>query len=303
MSHDGCMIQIRELTRRFGETLALDSLSFEVKPGTVTGFLGPNGAGKTTTMRILLGLDSATSGEALIGGQRFQASTAPMRLVGAHLDVRSAHPGRTAYQHLRALSLTHRIRPSRVDEALEEVGLSEVAGKRVGGFSLGMRQRLGIASAILGDPQVFVFDEPVNGLDPDGVIWFRELVRAWAGEGRTVFLSSHLLNELEQTVDHVVVIGRGKKLLDAPLSNLTASMPTAATRAVTPSAERLAALFAGRAQVRGDEVIIDRASPSEVGRAAHESDIELHELAAVSASLEEAYRTLTENTVDFRAAR
>lgn len=296
------MIQIRSLTRRFGNVLALDQLSFEVAPGAVTGFLGPNGAGKTTTLRILLGLDNASSGEALVDGQRFRELPAPMRVLGAHLDPRSAHPGRTAFQHLYGLALTHRISSFRVEEVLDEVGLTDVARKRVAGFSLGMRQRLGIAAAMLGDPEVLVFDEPINGLDPDGVRWFRGLTQDLAREGRTVFLSSHLLSELEQTVEHVVVIGKGKLLTAAPLSELRA-LATMTTHVSTPTPSKLASLFPDAARYSGADVTIEGFTAAEVGKSAMDAGIELHELRSDSPSLESAYRALTGDSVEYRAAR
>ncbi len=216
------MIEFSRLTKRFGSRLALDDVTFRVEPGAVTGFLGPNGSGKTTTMRILLGLEPPTSGAALVDGVPYAQLPDPLRRVGALLDARSAHPARSAFAHLRALALTHGIPAARVQRVLELVGLADVAGARVGGFSLGMRQRLGIAAAMLGDPATYVFDEPTNGLDPDGVLWFRSLVRSFADEGRTVFLSSHLLGELALTADRVVVLGRGRVLVDATLEDLAA---------------------------------------------------------------------------------
>ncbi|WP_242902411.1 ABC transporter ATP-binding protein [Actinomadura terrae] len=214
------MIEVRELTKRFGRTVAVDRLSFEVRPGSVTGFLGPNGAGKSTTMRVLLGLDAASSGEALVNGRRYASLRRPMLDVGALLDASAVHGGRTAFDHLGWLARSNGVGTRRVAEVLERVGLAGVARRRVGGFSLGMRQRLGIAAALLGDPGVLIFDEPVNGLDPDGVRWIRELMRALAAEGRTVLVSSHLMSEMELTADRLVVIGRGRLIADTSVREL-----------------------------------------------------------------------------------
>lgn len=220
------VIELRHLTKRYGSTLAVDDLSFTVRPGQVTGFLGPNGAGKSTTMRLILGLHAPTSGEALVNGRRYTSFPAPMREVGALLDANAVHGSRSAYNHLLCLARTNGIGPRRVTRMLEQVGLSEVARKSVGGFSLGMRQRLGIAAALLGDPGVLIFDEPVNGLDPDGVRWIRELMRALASEGRTILLSSHLMSEMALTADHIVVVGRGRLIAEAPVKELQARYPS-----------------------------------------------------------------------------
>jgi len=218
---------VNELTKRYRDTVAVDGLSFAVKPGMVTGFLGPNGAGKTTTMRVLLGLSAATSGEALVGGRRYPAIDRPLREVGALLDAGDVHPGRSAVSHLRWLARTNEIGADRVTTVLEQVGLAAVARRRVGGFSLGMRQRLGIAAALLGDPGVLVFDEPVNGLDPQGVRWIRELMRSLAAEGRTVLISSHLMSEMELTADRLIIIGRGRLLADTTVGELITSVGSA----------------------------------------------------------------------------
>ncbi|MCC5579810.1 ATP-binding cassette domain-containing protein [Microtetraspora sp. AC03309] len=215
------MIEVRDLVKRYGGTTAVDGLSFQVRPGQVTGFLGPNGAGKSTTMRVLLGLAAPTSGEALIDGRRYATIRRPAHRVGALLDAGAVHGGRSAYDHLLSLARTNGIRPRRVVALLEEVGLAGVARKRVGGFSLGMRQRLGIAAALLGDPGVLLFDEPVNGLDPEGVRWIRELMRSLAAEGRTVLLSSHLMSEMALTADHLLIIGRGRLIADSSTRDLT----------------------------------------------------------------------------------
>ncbi|MFG1922136.1 ATP-binding cassette domain-containing protein [Cryptosporangium sp. NPDC048952] len=217
------MITLRHLTKRYGDRLAVDDVTAEIRPGQVTGFLGPNGAGKSTTMRMLLGLDRPTSGEALINGVPYGNLAWPLREIGAVLDARSAHPGRTARAHLRALAASHRISSGRVDEVIGLVGLESVATRRAGKFSLGMGQRLGVAAALLGDPPVLVFDEPVNGLDPEGVRWVRDLARSLAGEGRTVLISSHLMSEMQLTADHLLVLGRGRLLADAPLAEFVGS--------------------------------------------------------------------------------
>ncbi len=235
------MIQLRGLTKRYGDTVAVDDLTLDVAPGRVTGFLGPNGAGKSTTMRMVLGLDHPTAGEALVAGRRHRDSTTPLRDVGALLEADALHPGRSARAHLRVAARSNGIPLSRVDEVLDRVGLSAVAGRRVKGYSLGMRQRLGIAGALLGDPAVLLFDEPVNGLDPDGVRWVRDLVRSLAAEGRTVLVSSHLMSEMQQTADHLVVIGRGRLIADAPIGQVLAGSGGHAVRVRTPGAERLAA--------------------------------------------------------------
>ncbi|MFD1939005.1 ABC transporter ATP-binding protein [Nonomuraea mangrovi] len=212
---------MRELTKKYGGTRAVDRLTFTVEPGHVTGFLGPNGAGKSTTMRVLLGLDAPTSGEALVNGRRYTSLRRPLHEVGALLDANALHPGRSAYNHLLGLALTNGIGPTRVAEVLERVGLAGVARKKAGGFSLGMKQRLGIAAALLGDPGVLMFDEPVNGLDPDGVRWIRDLMRSLAAEGRTVLLSSHLMSEMALTADRIVIVGRGRLIVESAMKDLT----------------------------------------------------------------------------------
>ncbi len=220
------VIEINRLTKRYGRTLAVDDLTFTVQPGHVTGFLGPNGAGKSTTMRLVLGLDAASSGEALVNGRRYTSMSRPMHEVGALLDAGAAHGGRSAYNHLLCLARTNGIGPGRVSEMLERVGLAGVARKHVGGFSLGMKQRLGIAGALLGDPGVLMFDEPVNGLDPDGVRWIRDLMRSLAAEGRTILLSSHLMSEMALTADHIIIVGKGKLITEATVQELTTRYPS-----------------------------------------------------------------------------
>lgn len=259
------MIEVERLVKRFGARRALDDVSFRVEPGRVTAFLGPNGSGKTTTMRIILGLENPTTGVARVHGRPYQQLRNPLFHVGALLDARSAHPGRTAFHHLLGLALTHGISAARVDEVLDTVGLSDVAGNRVGGFSLGMRQRLGIAGAMLGDPETFIFDEPVNGLDPDGVRWFRDLVRSFAAEGRTVFLSSHLIAEVEMTADRVIVLGRGRVLADAGLTDLALLGNQPRTRARSPKASELTTALRGGgfdALRVGDAVVVSERLPT-----------------------------------------
>ncbi|MBH0054281.1 ATP-binding cassette domain-containing protein [Salinibacterium sp. SWN139] len=297
------MIEFRHLSKRFGGKLALDNLSFTAEPGRVTGFLGPNGSGKTTTMRILLGLETATTGVALVGGEAYGRIKDPMFQVGALLDARNAHPGRTGFDHLRALALTHGIPNERVEFVLEEVGLSAVASRRVGGYSLGMRQRLGIAASMLGDPAAFVFDEPVNGLDPDGVIWFRELVRGFAAEGRTVLLSSHLISEVALTADHVVIVGRGKVLADSPLTELARLHGAERVLLRSGRANELIApltTLGARVEAQADALTIEGLSAAEVGDVAARLGIPLSELRTQIDSLEDTYRQLTDSSVEYR---
>ena len=238
------MIEAHELTKRYGDTTAVHSLSFRIAPGTVTGFLGPNGAGKSTTMRMIMGLDRPTSGTVTVNGKPYRQHRAPLREVGALLEASAVHPGRSARSHLRAMAATHNIKASRVSEVIEMTGLAGVATKRVGGFSLGMGQRLGIAAALLGDPRTLILDEPVNGLDPEGVQWVRQLVRALAAEGRTVFLSSHLMSEMSQTADHLLVIGRGRIIAAGPVQQVIDSVAGGAVRVRSPRAGELAAALA-----------------------------------------------------------
>jgi ABC-2 type transport system ATP-binding protein len=234
------MIEARGLVKRYGATAAVNDLSFAVRPGLVTGFLGPNGAGKTTTMRMILGLERPWAGTATVNGRPYGALTAPMHEVGALLDAGAVHGGRTARNHLLGLAETNGLSRRRVDEVLGVVGLADVAGKRVRGFSLGMRQRLGIAAALLGDPRILMFDEPVNGLDPEGILWIRNLMRSLAGEGRTVLVSSHLMSEMEHTADHLLVIGRGRLIADCGMAEFIARGSGQAVRAATPQPDALA---------------------------------------------------------------
>jgi ABC-2 type transport system ATP-binding protein len=294
------VIEVNNLSKRFGTRLALDDVSFRVEPGRVTAFLGPNGSGKTTTMRILLGLEAATSGSTLIDGAPYASLRDPMCRVGALLDARGAHPGRSAFHHLRALALTHGVDAARVDDVLDRVGLADVANHRVGGFSLGMRQRLGIAGAMLGDPSTYVFDEPINGLDPDGVRWFRNLVREFASDGRTVFLSSHLISEVELSADHVIVLGRGRVLADSPLSDFGGGGSTRARSVRSVAlAERLREEGAV-VVIDGDTVIANGISTSRVGDIAADAGIPLSELVLHQPPLEDAYRALTEDSLDYK---
>ncbi|CAD6010423.1 ATP-binding cassette domain-containing protein [Agreia sp. COWG] len=294
------MIEVSHLSKRFGDRLALDDVSFSVGAGRVTAFLGPNGSGKTTTMRILLGLDFASAGVALVNGVPFATLRDPMSQLGALLDARGAHPGRSAFNHLRALALTHHVPNGRVDDVLDQVGLQDVAGNRVGGFSLGMRQRLGIAGALLGDPSTLIFDEPINGLDPDGVHWFRQLVRDLANQGKTVFLSSHLISEVALTADHVIVLGRGRVLADAPLAEFGGA---ARVHVRTRRASELARLLdsAGIVNtVSDDTVSAESTSTGTVGELAASAGIALSELFEDRESLEGVYRALTGSDVEYR---
>ena len=299
------MITATGLTKRYGTTAAVDDLSFEVKPGIVTGFLGPNGAGKTTTMRLILGLDAATAGSVTVNGQHYREKTAPMQEVGALIDPSAVHGGRSAYHHLLWQSQAGGLPASRVDDVLEMVGLAEVAGKKAGGFSLGMRQRLGIASALLGDPPVLLFDEPVNGLDPEGIQWVRALMRRFAGEGRTVLISSHLMSEMEQTADHVLVIGRGRLVADLSMDEMIRRSTRSHVRVVSsrvhdliPHLEAKGALVTNGTP---NELTVAGLDTAVIGAIAFEHGIPLDELSSQRASLESAYMELTRDSVEFRA--
>ncbi|HEY5224801.1 MAG TPA: ABC transporter ATP-binding protein [Microbacteriaceae bacterium] len=298
------MIQIEGLTKRYGEKTAVDNVSFTVQPGRVTGFLGPNGAGKSTTMRMIVGLDRPTHGTVTVGGKRYTDLVAPLREVGALLDAKAIHTGRTAYNHLLAMAATHGIPKARVHEVIAMTGLESVAGKRVGGFSLGMGQRLGIAAALLGDPGTLILDEPVNGLDPEGVVWVRKLARHYAAEGRTVFLSSHLMSEMAQTADHIVVLGRGRVLADAPVAEILNGATHNSVRVRTPQAQLLAERIAGPditiSSTEAGVLEIAGITAVQIGEAAAASGVVLHELTPVSASLEEAYLELTHDDVEYR---
>ncbi len=299
------MIEVRHLTKRFGAKVAVDDLSFEVRSGTVTGFLGPNGAGKTTTLRTIVGLARPDQGEARINGVGYRGLPAPMRQVGALLEAKAYHPGRRARDHLRALAVAGRIPISRVDEVLGIVGLADVAGRRAGGFSLGMAQRLGIAAALLGDPPVLLFDEPVNGLDPEGIVWARNLMQSLAAQGRTVFVSSHLMSEMALTASHVVVIGRGRLIADSSVEDIVKGSSRTSVRLRTPQPELVLARLeaAGATVARNDDgaiTVTGLAAPA-VGDVAFGAGAPVHELVTVQASLEEAFMELTQGAVEFGA--
>jgi ABC-2 type transport system ATP-binding protein len=299
------MIEARDLTKRYGDKTAVDSVSFQVMPGTVTGFLGPNGAGKSTTMRMIVGLDRPTAGTVTVNGKPYAAHVAPLREVGVLLDAKAVHTGRSAYQHLRAMAATHAIPTRRVREVIEMTGLEGVADKRVGGFSLGMGQRLGIAAALLGDPHTLILDEPVNGLDPEGVKWVRTMVRHLAGEGRTVFISSHLMSEMAQTADHLLVIGRGRIITAGPIEEVIATARQATVRVVTPKSGELAELLADRGAtvttVAPGRLEVAELTSAEIGDLAAGRGLPLHELTPLSASLEDAYLSLTRDEVEYRS--
>lgn len=298
------MIEIENLTKTYGGKAAVDDVSFTVRPGRVTGFLGPNGAGKSTTMRLLVGLESATSGHARVNGKPYAQHRAPLAEVGVLLDAKAVHPRRTARAHLSALAATHGIPRSRVQEVVELTGLGGVADKRVGGFSLGMGQRLGIAAALIGDPHTVVLDEPVNGLDPEGVVWVRHLAKYLASEGRTVFLSSHLMSEMAQTADHLVVIGRGRILADAPIQQVLAGGRTR-TRVRTTDREALRrALRAEQTEITefdDDGVLVTGPEPRRIAEAALSAGVLLYELTPQTETLEDVYMAMTQDEVEYRS--
>ncbi|MCX4668898.1 ATP-binding cassette domain-containing protein [Streptomyces sp. NBC_01381] len=299
-------IDVQELTKEYGTTRAVDGLTFTVRPGRVTGFLGPNGAGKSTTMRLLLGLDRPTSGTATVGGRSYASLDEPLRHVGALLDAQAAHGSRTARNHLLALAVSNRIAVRRVDEVLEETGLTKVAGRRIKTYSLGMRQRLGIAGALLGDPRVVLLDEPSNGLDPEGIIWIRELMRRLAREGRTVLVSSHLMNETATFADDLVVLGRGRLLADSSMRDFIEAHSRPRVRLRTPEHDRLRDVLAGKghALVAGDDGrwSVDGVKAEEIGSIAAGHGIPILELSDEQASLEQAYLSLTAGDTEFAAA-
>lgn len=303
----GRMITAEGLTKRFGDKTAVDDVSFTVEPGTVTGFLGPNGAGKSTTMRMIVGLDRPTSGRATVAGREYKKLRAPLTEVGVLLEAKAVHTGRTARNHLRAMAATHGIPNSRVDEVIDLAGITSVARKRAGKFSLGMGQRLGIASALLGNPHTLILDEPVNGLDPEGVRWVREFVRYAASEGRTVLLSSHLMSEMSQTADHVIVMGRGKVLADAALPDLVRAWTRNTVRVRTPRAADLAAAVAGpgvEVKSSAPELLdIAGISADRISDIAAERGIPLRELTPTTGSLEDAYLALTGDSVEYRSTK
>ena len=299
------MIEARTLTKRYDEKLAVDALSFTIRPGVVTGFLGPNGAGKSTTMRMMVGLDRPSSGTVLVNGKPYAEHAAPLHEVGALLEARAIHPGRSARNHLVSLALTSGIRRARVDQVLDMVGLTDVAHQRVGGFSLGMGQRLGVAAALLGDPQTLILDEPVNGLDLDGIRWIRALLTRLASEGRTVFLSSHLMSEMAVTAEHVIVIGKGRLLRDQPMADFIREASVESIRVVSPEAERLAEQLrnAGATvtvNTADESLTVSGTTSREVGTLAARAGITLWELAPRAGSLEDAYLALTRDSLDYQ---
>ncbi|KSW19040.1 ATP-binding cassette domain-containing protein [Cellulomonas sp. B6] len=301
------MIEAHRLTKRYGPRTVVDGMTFTVQPGRVTGFLGPNGAGKSTTMRMTVGLDRPHGGTVTVNGAPYARHRAPLAEVGVLLDAKAVHPGRSARAHLRALAATHGISNARVDEVIDLAGLTSVAHQRAGRFSLGMGQRLGIAAALLGDPATLILDEPVNGLDPEGVLWVRTLLRSLAAEGRTVFLSSHLMSEMALTADHLVVVGRGRVVADAPVADIVARAGTSAVRVRTPETARLADALTRDPALRvvstaADTLEVSGADAPTIAAAAAGAGVVLHELAPVQASLEDAYLQLTGGEVEYRAA-
>ena len=311
------MIEVRGLVKQYGAKIAVNDLSFDVEPGHVTGFLGPNGAGKTTTMRLILGLDYPDAGTAVIHGKQYAGLAYPMREVGALIDAKAVHGGRSAYNHLLCLAQTNNLPRRRVGEVLELVGLTDVARKRTRGFSLGMSQRLGIAGTLLGDPAVLMFDEPVNGLDPEGILWIRNLMKALAAEGRTVFVSSHLMSEMENTADHLIVIGRGRLLADCTMEEFIARGSGQTVRVRTPQPDLLAKAVseaipeatatgtkagAPTATAESDgSLSVHGLTAAQVGDLAFDHGVRLHELTVVRASLEHAFMELTADSVEYRA--
>jgi ABC-2 type transport system ATP-binding protein len=300
------VIEARGLTKDYGDKRAVDGLTFSVRPGIVTGFLGPNGSGKSTTMRLILGLDAPTDGDVTVNGKHYRDHEAPLHEVGALLEARSVHTGRSAYNHLLALARTHGIPPSRVEELIDLVGLREVAKQRAGKFSLGMGQRLGIAAALLGDPSTVMLDEPVNGLDPEGIHWMRSLLKGLAAEGRTVFVSSHLMSEMSLTADHLIVIGRGRKIADTSTSEFLSAASGNVVRLRSPQADELSRLLIA------PDVTVEALEPGylevhgltavQIGDVAAANGIALHELTPRQASLEEAFMDLTREEIEFKAA-
>ena len=297
------MIEVTSVTKRYGDKVAVSDLSFKVEPGVVTGFLGPNGSGKSTTMRLILGLDAPDSGRTVVNGKRYRDHVAPLHEVGALLEARSVHTGRSAYNHLLVMAQTHGIGRGRVNELIDLVGLREVARKRVGGFSLGMGQRLGIASALLGDPHTVMLDEPVNGLDPEGIQWVRKLLRQLAREGRTVFVSSHLMSEMALTAEHLIVIGRGRLIADMSVDEFVQGASKHSVRVRSPQLDRLIDLVVGLDvsvdPVDASVVEIQGLSSEQVGTTAAENGIVLYELTSQTASLEEAFMELTHDSLEF----
>ena len=300
------MIEARGLTKDYGPKRAVDDLSFSVRPGIVTGFLGPNGSGKSTTMRLIIGLDRPTAGTVTVNGKLYRDFPAPLREVGALLEARAVHPGRSAYNHLLALAETHGVPRARVVELIERVGLQEVARKRVGTFSLGMGQRLGIAAALLADPEILILDEPANGLDPEGIQWIRNLLKELAAEGRTVFLSSHLMSEMALTAEHLIVIGRGRLIADLSVADFVRRASKDTVRVRSPQASELAAALATDGVTvepdDGGALLVTGLTAEQVGEAAAAHGLVLHELTPLQASLEEAFMDVTRDDVEFHAA-
>jgi ABC-2 type transport system ATP-binding protein len=306
LPHNRTMLEIDHVTKRYGDKVAVEDLTFTVKPGVVTGFLGPNGAGKSTTMRVIVGLDRPNSGSATVNGKPYRDLPAPLHEVGTLLEARAIHTGRSAYNHLLAMAQTHGIGRARVDEVIDLVGLTEVARKRAGGFSLGMGQRLGVAAALLGDPEVLILDEPANGLDPEGILWIRTLLRGLAAEGRTVFVSSHLMAEMAQTAEHLVIIGRGRLIADTTVADIVAEASHGAAVLVrTPQATELRDALArdGVAVTSSERELLEvhGLTSAEVGEAALRHHIVLHELTPQRASLEQAFMRLTGGAVEYHA--
>jgi ABC-2 type transport system ATP-binding protein len=299
------MIEVEHLTKRFGATTAVDDLSFTVHPGTVTGFLGPNGAGKSTAMRVIAGLARPTSGTTRVNGRPVAEHAAPLAEIGTLLSAGAMHPGRTARSHLFALATTHGLGRARVDEVLRLTGMEGVADRRVGSFSMGMGQRLGLAAALLGDPRTIMLDEPINGLDPDGIVWVRHFLRGLAAEGRTVFLSSHLMSEMAQTADHLIVIGRGRLIADAPIEQVLAGVGATRVTVKTPDAQRLAAALAAPdvtvTAIAHDELEVTGLDAAAIAAVARDLGVLPHELSTHTASLEEAYLSLTDSVVEYTA--
>jgi ABC-2 type transport system ATP-binding protein len=301
------MIEAKNLTKRYGDKVAVDDLSFTVEPGRVTGFLGPNGAGKSTTMRLILGLDRPHRGDATINGKHYRDLPRPLQTVGALLEARAIHTGRSAYNHLLCLAQTQGVGKARIDEVIALVGLTEVAKKRAGGFSLGMGQRLGIAAALLADPSVLILDEPVNGLDPEGIVWIRTLMKRLAAEGRTIFVSSHLMNEMAVTADHLIVIGRGRLLAAESLGDFEARNTRRSVTVRTPDPDSLAAvLTAEGASTRTEDaetLTVTGMNAARIGSLAFDHRFPLHEISTHTPSLEEAFMQLTADSVDYQAGR
>jgi ABC-2 type transport system ATP-binding protein len=300
------VIDVHQLTKRYGDKTVVDDLTFTVRPGQVTGFLGPNGAGKSTTMRMIIGLDRPTSGSVKVGGKRYAGHEAPLQEIGTLLEAKSVHPGRTAFAHLMALAHTHGIPRRRVDEVIELAGLRSVAHKRAGAFSLGMGQRLGIAAALLGDPEIIMLDEPVNGLDPEGVLWVRNLLTRLADEGRTVMLSSHLMSETALIAEHLVIIGRGRLLADTTVETFIQQAGGRGVKVASTEPERLRAVLFGQGvsltSTTAEEVLVTGLDSHRIGALAAQHGIPLYELSSQTVSLEDAFMELTSDAVEYQSA-